>query len=65
MVKLYGIRPIKLLIVKNENKKNINGKYCKCAGPIFFSTNDLEKRNTSSKIDCHLVGIIRLFTLTN
>ena len=38
IVKLYGIIPIKLLIIKKEKRKKINGKNCKLCGPIFFST---------------------------
>jgi len=57
--------PIKLLIVRNKNRKNIKGKYCKLFVPIFFSTSVLLNINVSSIIDCHFVGIILLFILIN
>lgn len=63
IVKLYGIIPIKLLIIKKEKRKKINGKNCKPFDPIFFSTSVLLNKKTSSKMDCHLVGMTLLFKL--
>lgn len=65
IVKLYGIIPIKLLIIKNEKRKKINGKNCKPFDPIFFSTRVLLNKKTSSRMDCHFVGIILLLKLIN
>lgn len=52
-------------MIRNENKKKINGKNCNPLFPIFCSTSVLLKRKISSKTDCHLVGIILLLLFIN
>lgn len=60
-VKLYGIKPIKLVIIRNKNKKKIKGNKVTPREPIFCSTRVFVNKKISSTTSCQFDGITFVF----